>query len=200
MSRRVDHSVSVIVSHNLDEGLIFTDPRITDETGFKAYLQGLMPSLPTSKVNTLASTIYPPDFSGTQPYTTQIGRTKLAIAEGLIDCFSFGTNLAYSNTSRGYMFSIFPGIHAQDTSYTFYSGEATDGLGIPIDSDAAVTMQRWFVDFAVKGFGSGSAAGQLPVYTAQANVVNITGGGGFPVVRDPAANARCRFWLEGLTA
>ncbi|KAK0623778.1 Alpha/Beta hydrolase protein [Immersiella caudata] len=196
---RVNKNIEVLVAHNLDEGLLFTDPRIPDDAGFRSYLQGLMPSAPASKINTLATTIYPPDFSGAQPYTNQVGRTKLAIAEGLIDCFAFGTSLAYSNQTRGYLFSIFPGMHAQDTSYTFFNGGASDGLGIPVSADAAVTMQRWFVDFAAKGVGAGSTATQLPLYGSSANVANITGTG-FPVVRDPAANARCRFWLSELTA
>jgi len=159
-----------------------------------------MPSLSPLKITTLASTIYPPDFSGTQPYTTQTARTKLAIAEGLINCFAFGTNLAYNNQSRAYQFSVFPGMHAQDTSYTFFSGGVTDGLGIPVEVSTAETMQRWFVGFAMLETDRGSAAAEVPVYGAQANVVNVTGAGGFARVRDPAANARCRFWLEGVTA
>ena len=191
--------MKVIVAHNLDEGLLFTDPRISDDAGFRAYLAAFMPSVPASRINVLATQIYPPDFSGAQPYRDQIGRTKLAIAEGLINCFAFGTSLAYANLTRSYQFSLFPGMHAQDESYTFFNGDSADSLGIPISSSVAQTMQRWFVDFAMLGDAAGSTATQIPVYTAQANVANITGSG-YPVVRDPSANSRCRYWLTGLTA
>ncbi|KAK3342036.1 Alpha/Beta hydrolase protein, partial [Lasiosphaeria hispida] len=196
---KVDKRVKVIVAHNLDEGLLFTDPRIPDDAGFKSYLAGFMPSLPTSKITVLASQIYPPDFSGAQPYTNQVGRTKLAIGEGLISCFAFGTNLAYSNQSRSYQFSVFPGMHAQDTSYTFNNGQDADFLGAPIPASAVQLMQAWFTDYATLGDGAGSTASQIPVYTAQANVANVTGSGA-AAVRDPSANARCKFWLTGLTA
>ena len=189
----------MIVAHNSNEGLLFTDPRIPDDAGFKAYLAGFMPSLPAAKIDVLASQIYPPDFSGAQPYTNQVGRTKLAIGEGLIDCFAFGVNLAYKNQTRGYLFSAFPGMHAQDVASTFFNGETSDSLGIPVSASVAQAMQGWFVDFATLGDGSGSTATQLPVYTTQANVANVTGSN-FPIARDPAANSRCRFWLTGLTA
>lgn len=153
-----------------------------------------MPSLPPAKLNTLATTVYPPDFSGALPYTNQVGRTKLAIAEGLIDCFAFGTSLAYANRTQSYLFSIFPGMHAQDTSYTFFNGVSKDGLGIPVAAQTAEKMQRWFVDFA-----TGVEVAEIPAYGAGASVVNVTGTA-FPVVRDPAANERCRFWLGGLTS
>lgn len=196
---KVDKRVKVIVAHNLDEGLLFTDPRISDDAGFRAYLAALLPSVPAFKIDVLASQIYPPDFSGAQPYTNQIGRTKLAVAEGVLDCFAYGVSLAYGNQTRSYMFSVFPGMHAQDERYTFFNGETADFLGIPISASVAETMQRWFVDFATRGDAPGSAATQIPVYTAQANVANVTGSG-YLVVKDPAANVRCRYWLSGLTA
>lgn len=60
-----------------------------------------MATLPASKNNTLATQIHPPDFSGAQPYTDQVGRTKLTIGEGLVDCFAFGTHLTSTSvTSR----------------------------------------------------------------------------------------------------
>ncbi len=195
----VDKSVEIIVAHNFAEGLLFTDPRITDQAGFQAYLAGFMPSLPQSKINTLSQTIYPPDYSGAQPYTSPVERTTLAIAEGLINCFAWGVNQAYGNNTRGYQWSIFPGIHAGDVGYTFFNGEVVGSFGIPVVQDAAVKMQQWFVDFAAKGTATGSAAAELPVYGSGASVVNVTGTG-FPVVKDPAANSRCRFWMEGLTA
>ncbi|KAL2131605.1 hypothetical protein VTI74DRAFT_4821 [Chaetomium olivicolor] len=199
--RKVDTSVSVLVAHNPDEGLLFTDPRIANQSAFEAYLAGFMPSvpsLPLSKIKHLSEVIYPADFTGSVlPYTNQVGRTKLAIAGGLVDCFSFGVHLAYANSLRGYQVSRFPGIHAMDVGYTFWNGEGNDGFGVPIPAETAVRMQRWFVDFAMEGFAGLEGPAGLPIYGEGASVVNVTGSG-FPVVRDPAANERCKFWLEGL--
>jgi len=195
---RVDKNVEVVVAHNSNEGLLFADPRISDQAGFTAFLAGLAPSVPAAKINTLANQIYPPDFSGAYPYRNQVERTALAVGEGLLSCIAFGLNLAYKNQSRSYQFSSFPGIHGEDVQHTFFNGESLGSFGIPINASVATTMQAWFVDFAMLGAGSGSTITQVPVYTSQANVVNITGSG-FPIVKDPAANQRCRYWLTGLT-
>jgi carboxylesterase type B len=195
---RVDRNVEVVVAHNLNEGLLFADPRVSDQAGFTAFLAGLAPLVPTAKINTLADQIYPPDFSGAYPYRNQVERTTLAVGEGLLSCVAFGVNLAYKNQSRSYQFAMFPGVHGEDIAYTFFNGEGIGGFGIPINASVATTMQNWFVDFAMLGAGSGSTITQVPVYTSQANVANVTSSG-FPTVKDPAANQRCRYWLTGLT-
>ncbi|KAK1756998.1 Alpha/Beta hydrolase protein [Echria macrotheca] len=196
-SRRVDSSVDVIVAYNLNEGLLFTDPRVTDNTGFKNYFAGLMPSIPASKINQLATTVYPEDFSGAQPYTTQIQRLVLAVAESLIHCNAFATDLGYNNQTRSYKFSVWPGVHSADTSYTFYNGQPVDNFGFPINATIAQHFQKWWVDYTTLGEGSGSSITEIPIYTSQAKILNITDTGNF-VVRDPAAGARCRFWIDGL--
>ena len=189
--------MQVISAHNLAEGPLFTDPRINDQAGFKSYLSGLMPSLGPAKVAQLAEQVYPPDFSGAQPYTSQTGRVALAVAEGLINCNAVGAHVAYANRSRGYQFSIFPGIHAQDQDYTFFNGAEVDSLGVPIATATAATMQKWFVDFAMLGTATGSTAADIPVYGSGASVLNVTGSGsGFAVVKDPSATSRCQFWLN----
>ncbi len=128
---------------------------------------------------------------------TQTERVTLAIGESLIQCNAFALHLAYQNQSRTYDFSVFPRIHAADVPYSFFNGEPTDGFGIPINTTIAQTMQSYFVDFAMVGTKPGSSATAFPVYTAQAKTLNISGVGDF-VVTDPAANKRCRFWVEGL--
>jgi len=198
--KRVDRDVEVIVSYTADEGLIFTDPRVQDNTAFKAYFQGLMPSIPAAKINALATTVYPEDFSGAQPYTTQTGRLKLAISEAIVLCNAFATDIAYQNTTRNMKFSVWPALHANDVAFTFYNGEPVDWLGIPIPGGIARQMQQWFVDYAISGVTGGSSATILPVYTSQNKILNVTDTGNTVVQPDPAANSRCRFWVEGLYA
>ncbi|KAK0612252.1 Alpha/Beta hydrolase protein [Immersiella caudata] len=198
--KRVDRNVDVIVTYTADEALIFTDPRVQDNTAFKAYFQGLLPSIPASKINTLATTVYPEDFSGAQPYTTQTQRLKLAVAEAIVLCNAFATDLAYQNTTRAAKFSVWPALHANDVAFTFYNGEPVDWLGIPIPGGIARQMQQWFVDYAISGTSSGSTANIIPVYTSQNKILNITDTGNTVAQPDPAANPRCRFWVEGLYA
>ncbi|KAK1829751.1 Alpha/Beta hydrolase protein [Podospora conica] len=193
---RVDRAVDVLVAHNADEGLIFTDPRIQGEAEFKAYLGGWVPP---SLVDELASTVYPPDFSGAHGYTTQVDRTRLAVGEGFLDCVAYAVARGYGNGTRGYVFSKWPGIHAQDLDYTFYEGQTVGAFGMPVDGAVAAKMQGWVVDWIVKGDAPGSRALELPVYGAGANVVDVNGTA-YAVVRDPAANARCKFWVDRLGA
>ena len=156
-----------------------------------------MPNVPAAKINTLASQIYPPSFSGSQPYTTQTGRLTRAIGEAFIDCNAFGLNTAFNNATRGYLFDICPGLHAQDVGYTFFNGETSDSLGLLIDAGAAGRVQDWIVDFTILGDGSGSSVTQLPVYGSTGQVLRVPG---FSSVQDPAKNQRCRFWLNDLTS
>jgi len=198
-SRRVDRKTEVMVAYNLNEGILFTDPRVQDNAGFKSYMSSLMPSISAAKIDALATTVYPEDYSGAQPYRTPTDRLMLAVSETLVLCNAFALDLGYNNQTRAYKFSVAPGIHAGDVGYTFYNGEPVDSFGMPINGTIARTMQGFFADYALAGAGPGSTASQIPVYTSQAKTLNITGQGN-TVVTDSAANPRCRFWVEGLYA
>lgn len=195
--RKIDPIVQVIVAKNALEGLLFTDPRVQYQAAFKAYMSALMPSIPSAQIDTLAEEVYPEDFSGAFPYQTQSERLALALSEGLVSCNAFGTNIAYRNATRSYQFSVFPGIHAQDVPYTFFNGEPVDFIGQPIIESVAEAMQRFFVDFAAYGTAGASTAAEIPMYGANATVLDISNSG-FAIIADPAANSRCRFWIRGL--
>jgi len=199
MTRKmVDRNVQLIVAHNSDEGLLFTDPRVSDEAGFKSFFQSLLPNVPAAKINTLASTVYPPVFTGAQPYTTMTERLKLAVGDALFSCNAVAINAAYGNNTRGYQFDICPGLHGQDVSYTFFNGEVADAtIPLLIDVPTATTMQNIFVDFTIRGTAQGSAANQLPVYGAGASVANFDGAASLAVIKDPSASSRCQFWIQG---
>ncbi|KAM7215454.1 carboxylesterase family protein-like protein [Rhypophila decipiens] len=197
---RVPKNVEVMVSYTSDEGLLFTDPRVQDNTAFKALFQQLMPSIPASKINQLATIVYPEDFSGAQGYTDQSSRLRLALAESIVQCNAFATHLAYKNASRAFIFDVFPKIHAEDVAYTFWNGESTDSFGIPINLPVALNLQKWVVDYAMVGAGPGSAANVIPVYTNAAKTLQVTDTGNSVIQPDWAANPRCRWWVEGLFA
>ncbi len=189
--------MELIVAHNLYEGLLFTDPRVTDQAGFESYFAGLMPSVRPAKLTDIATKIYPEDYSGKYPYKTATERLALAVGEGLIDCWAFGLGRAYKGNPQSYQLSLFPGIHSQDIAYTFYNGETADSLGEIINPSVAAIMQGWFTDYAQSGDTEGSTATQLPAYGCQGAVLNITDSGSV-IAQDPAANPRCQFWLNNL--
>ncbi|PKS08063.1 hypothetical protein jhhlp_006675 [Lomentospora prolificans] len=200
---RLDRSVELIVSHNTAEGVLFSDPRVQDDEGFKAFFRNLLSNLSPQLIDKMATEVYPPDFSGTQPYKTHTERLVLAVGESLFDCNAFGLNLAYNNRTRGYLFGKCPGLHAQDVSYTLYRGQATDVYGLPLDGPTAEIIQDWLVDFTLLGDVVGSSARQMPIFGEDARVLQVrdaTTPKKLEVVRDPSANHRCRFWLEAAMA
>lgn len=204
MQNKIDQSVDILVAHNSNEGIMFTDPRTEGDDTFRAYFANLLPDLSSEKLDIMATEIYPLDFSGTQPYKNHIERLVLAVGDCLFDCYAFGMNLAYENRTRGYLFDICPGVHAQDVSYSLHDGEETDYFGRPIDFLAAGAMKSWIVDFTLMGGRHGSAARQLPIFGSTARILHVgkqdATESNFTVVKDPAANPRCQFWLDGVFA
>ena len=194
---KTDKNVEVIVGHNSWEGLIFSDPRVQNNTAFKAHFQQLMPSIPAAKINEMATTVYPEDFSGAQPYTTQTQRMVLAMSEIIVQCNAFATHLGYNNQTRAYLFDVFPGVHAQDVAFTFYNSGETDFFGAPVNEPVADFWQTYIADFARAGTAAGSTAALLPKYTSAGKTLRITPNGN-TVDNDPARNARCRFLVQGL--
>jgi len=198
--RKVDRSVEVLVAHNSREGGLFSDTRVQDDEGFRGYFSNLLPDLPPDKLDVLATEIYPLDFSGALPYRNHTERLMLAAGESIFDCHALATNLAYENNTRGYYFDMCPGIHAQDVSYSLYNEEETDIFGVSIDGDTAEQMQSWIVDFTIMGNRHGSKTRELPVYGPDARILHVKNrestDAEFPIMKDPAANSRCRFWLE----
>lgn len=197
---KVPPGVQVIVSYTSDEGLLFTDPRVQDQTAFKALFQQLMPSISAAKINELATVVYPEDFSGAQPYTDQSSRLRLALAESIVQCNAFATHLAFKNQSRAFIFDVFPKVHAEDVAYTFWNGESTDSFGIPINLPVALNLQKWLVDYTMVGTGAGSTASVIPVYTNAAKTLRVTDAGNSVIQPDWAANRRCRWWVQDLFA
>lgn len=207
---RFARNVDVIVAHNLNEGLIFTDQRITNNTGLAAYIQGLMPSVSPAIVQSLIA-LYPEDFSGAQPYRTQLERLELVASEALVTCNANALSKAFAGTPaaqltlatgglNGYLFSVQPGIHALDTSYTFFNGPFTDIFGNKVDENLANQLQSTILNFAITGRKTlvptvPAAPGLVTASSLLSLDINAT-----TVVQDPANNPRCQVWQTGLQA
>lgn len=208
---RFARNVDTIVAHNANEGLIFTDSRIQNTTGLAAYVTGLMPSAPPVTIQNVVTNLYPEDFTGTFGYTTELERTEVLASEALVTCNANALLKAFASTpasqsrtangtANGYLFAVSPGIHALDTSYTFFNGPFTDIFGDKVDENLANQMQSIFVNFAITGQkdlrgpapSGGSVAALTPTTLLSLNINQTV------LVEDPANSARCSFWQTAL--
>lgn len=79
-----DHDLKLMLGHNADEGLAFTDPGIMNDTGFDEYLSQSFPAINPSVADYIENVLYPanmPGVLGTTGYSDEIGRVVLAISE-----------------------------------------------------------------------------------------------------------------------
>ena len=111
-----DKDVNIMVGHNADEGLVFTSPFITNDTGYDSYLTTSFPTIDPAIVNYIANVLYPPVFDGSYPYTSQTGRTSLSISESTFTCNTVYLDHAFGNKTYSYQFSVPPAIHGQGMS------------------------------------------------------------------------------------
>ena len=203
--RRFDNDIDVIVAHNSDEGILFTDSRVQDEAGVEAFLTNLMPSVGIDRIRTITTRLYPQNFTGRFPYTTETERLALMVSEALVTCNANAVLNAFDESASGYLFSLAPGIHAQDVGYTFYNGQTTDFYGMPLNEGVAGLLQSIIVNFAQSkkrgvldaiAVSGPQSLPNLPL-SRRASILNVTGSE-FQVVQDPAQNSRCEFWQTGL--
>lgn len=111
-----DKNVNIMVGHNADEGLVFTSPFVTNNTGYDTYLETTFPTINPTVLNYIANVLYPPVFDGSYAYTDQIGRAALTISESTFTCNTVYLDHAYGNKTYSYQFSVPPAIHGQGMS------------------------------------------------------------------------------------
>lgn len=78
-----DRSINIMVAHNDDEGLRFTDPALNSSSLSELLLVtflGIQPSV----VDYIENVLYPPIFDGSQGYTDGISRAALVIGDSLV--------------------------------------------------------------------------------------------------------------------
>lgn len=79
-----DHSLTVMLGYNADEGLIFTNPAIVNDTTFNTYLLSAFPTINPSVASYVEDVLYPPTMPGTlgtTGYSDETGRVDLSISE-----------------------------------------------------------------------------------------------------------------------
>ena len=186
-------SVRLMTSHCSDEGLLFTSPFLTNDSGYSTYLQQLFPGIPSTQLKFITSVLYPANFSGYYGYTTQMGRLNLTIGDVSIVCNARYLDDAFQG-QYAYEFTVPPSTHAEDTSYVFYdNGTAPMVSNITL----AALLQRYITRFAETGTPNGPG---LPPFVKNNNgiVQNLNSSYIGPVEDEPISKKRCAYWQKAL--
>lgn len=185
------HNVALLAGHNTDEGLLFTPPQIQTQAQYDEFLMTAFPTATQDQVTEVSTELYPPVFNGSYGYTNPIQRTALTASDLSFTCNAYWLR-KYLCPSYGYLFSVPPGLHGEDTPYTFYNGDtSTSDDGLPVNATVAVTLQRYLTTFAMNGVPTG-----IELYDVAGNITNV----GLTMlgaeVKDPAARSQCDFWQD----
>ena len=177
------HDVDILTSHTANEGILFADPRVTDNTSFRAFVARQIPNILPSAVDYIANVLYPPVLNGSHAYRTHYERAALVVTEGYLAGYTNDVHRAYGNRTYGYNFALPRAIHTSDLPYIFWDGNQSS-VAYP---DTAVALQEYLMSFVVHGK---PAAQGFPVFEEY--------GAGAAMARDPVANERVGWWQKAL--
>ena len=76
-----DKSVKLMVAHNTNEGLTFTNPFIRNESAYIDALRQAFPTISPTVTGYITNVLYPPVFDGSYGYTDQFTREVLAVSD-----------------------------------------------------------------------------------------------------------------------
>ncbi|CAF9932598.1 hypothetical protein IMSHALPRED_008938 [Imshaugia aleurites] len=189
---RFDKSIKVMNGHNAAEGVLFTLPTANTSDAFTSLVELWLPSANASTVSYITTTLYPSIFDGSLPYTDDLGRSILFVAEYAITCATNFLDRAFDNQTYGYQFSVPPAFHANDNKYTFYNGPGTNDTYGTYNVTVALAHQQQIVTFAQTGIPEG-----IPIY-GNGTILDLNNTGlPFQTIPDPNANNRCLFFQQG---
>lgn len=193
-----DKDVKVMVGHNADEGLLFTNIFVQNQTAYAASLSSLFQDAPASVINYIDTVLYPPVFDGTYGYTSQIQRTALTVSEISFTCNTRFLDLAYGRQTYSYFFTVPPALHGEDIAYTYFNGDtSTPDDGLPVNAKIATALQDYLTSFAMTGNPNEKGVPLFPMYGTGSEVVVIGENLG-AVQTDSVANSRCDWWQKAL--
>jgi carboxylesterase type B len=186
---KFDHSLKLLIGHNSNEGALFTAAVQTDAT-FAENVRNLFPDISPAVFTIVTKVLYPPDYSGAYGYTNEFGRSSAFWAEVVFVCNTNYLARAYKSKTYNYVFSVPPGTHGEDVSYTFYNGPSP----LVVNDTVAITLQDWITSFAVTGVPSAAVLPSFPTYGlfGTAENLNVTDIAPF---HDPGSSLRC-YWLQ----
>ncbi|KAH8826247.1 acetylcholinesterase precursor [Flagelloscypha sp. PMI_526] len=192
-SGRYHQGLRVLVGHNAQEGLYFTNPNSTDDASFRLWMKGVFPAASEGNLDDLIAH-YPSTFDGSLPYASQIFRGAQAIGDSTFNAHAWKiASLKGHQASYAYLYDIPPALHILDLFYTFYTPEAPTARLVS-NVTTARTMQKGiatFIHHGIPDFG----LGKMDVYGTEGKIVNISANA---VARgiDPALNVRNKWWYS----
>ncbi|KAB8336748.1 hypothetical protein FH972_021057 [Carpinus fangiana] len=197
---RIARNVRIMVGHNSNEALQFTDPFIKGNKAFSDYWRLLLPAATDRVISYLTNELYPPppQAKGSLNYNDSVGRLSAALADFGFVCNTDYINKGYGGNTYPYYFSVPPGLHGQDVPYTFFTGRPTDASTASFNTTVANALQEYVTTFVQNGRPTSLSVRGLPPFLTsgrnariqQLNVMSITAG------RDNTANARCKWWQQ----
>ena len=186
-------NLNIMVGHNADEGLAFTNPAILNNTVYDQFILLNFPGISPYQFNYLTQTLYPPVFDGSFGYTNEIERAVVTLSESSFTCNTNYLGRAFSNKAYGYQFSVPPALHGQDVPYTFYNGPSNSVT----NDTVAIALQEYITSFVQTGKPSAPGLPKFPLYGNNSEIINL-GGTSISQITDSTANPRCLWWQKAL--
>lgn len=194
--RATSPSIPLLSTFARNEGLRFAPPNITTSTNFALFVSYFVNSASPAIFSSITSTIYPPIFNGSYPYTTQLERAGLFWAELTSTCNPRYVHLATPH-AVGWMtqFGVGPALLQGDVPCVFWDGPGSDG---EVDEEVARVTQTYITNFAMMGDPNGMEVPDVGVYDGKGRGVLDMSGEGFREVDDVTRNERCDWWQRAL--
>ena len=76
-----DKNVKLIVAHNANEGLLFTNPSVRSESAYRDALRRTFSAISPTITEYIANVLYPPVYNGSYGYTDVFSREVLGVAD-----------------------------------------------------------------------------------------------------------------------
>ncbi|KAH8800638.1 Alpha/Beta hydrolase protein [Xylogone sp. PMI_703] len=188
-----DHNLKVMVGHNANEGLIFTDPNANNTTGYNRVLKNVLSTSTQQVLDYISQVLYPENYNGSYSYTNAFNRLDLTISELFFTCNTNYISRAFANTTYAYLFSLPPALHGQDTPYVFFDGPNP----AVVNTTLATILQKYILQFAATGSPNAIGLPTFPQYGNESSALNLNQTQ-ISLIKDPTANERCLWWQKAL--
>ncbi|KAL2847166.1 alpha/beta-hydrolase [Aspergillus pseudoustus] len=193
--KRLDTNVTPMLAYNGNDGIIFSDFSLRNNSDYQSYITGLLRLHPNDTAY-VSSQMYPPIFDGTHHYTDEIGRAADTFQEAIIQCNDIALARAFGNATFNYVFDVFPGLHAQDISATFdVNLDPTSGVFDPL-----IALQQLVTGFTLTGKPTTDLIGKMPMYAHRNTLLILNGTSIRTDSEDPRVVERCEEWYKILDA
>jgi carboxylesterase type B len=202
---------SIISSHMTNEGGMFTDPNVKEDSQFDAMLlraYGNTSELAAARDQ--LKRMFPPVSAPNSPYKTQKDRLSNYVSEMSFTCHNRILADAYPGRVYSVQYAVAPGTHGSDQTGTFFNPLSPQNANLSkTEAEARQAFQSYLVSFALTGSPNKGRDQANTIdwplttgfnETTLSNVLNIeslTGTSGFSLIKDPLqVKDRCDFWTN----